>query len=326
MTKLKKFLTYHTISVCIILLFIVLICTNASISIEACMRGLNVWATRLLPALFPFFFLTRLFSHLGGVEMMEKVFAPITRKLFNTDGKSGYIFAMGLLSGYPVSAKLTAELYLEGKLTRGQAYRTITFSSTSGPLFVITTVGLGMFGSIKLGVLIMFAHVIGSVLNGLIYRKYALFDNYSLPNQQRQKAQNILEDAMTSSINSILLIGGYVCFFFVIITLISNNHITYNVVEFISNALGIDANVVQGSLNGVVEITRSCLDLSSCGLGTHAALVLVSTIVSWGGISINLQALTFLKKMQFSTKFYFLSKFTQTLLTLIVSIILCVFI
>lgn len=324
MTKIKKILSTQKLLICCIILLILAVCINASMTINACLDGLMVWATRLLPALFPFFFLTRLFSSLGGVEIFEKLLSPITRKLYNTDGKSGYIFAMSLLSGYPVSAKLTAELYLDGKITRGQAYRTITFSSTSGPLFVITTVGIGMFGSVALGLLIMLVHIIGSMLNGLLYRRYALSDNFRQFPKIHNKSQNILEDAMMSSINSILLIGGYVCFFFVIISLTLQLNILSPITKFMS-LFGFEQSLSQGVLGGIIEITRGCLDLSTCGLSNSSALILLSTIISWGGLSINLQALAFLKKMQFSTKFYFLSKITQTIITLIVAILFSLF-
>lgn len=325
MTKLKNFFNNQKIYVFCIFLLILAVCINASMSINACIEGLIVWATRLLPALFPFFFLTRLFASLGGVEIFEKLLSPITQKFYNTDGKSGYVFAMSLLSGYPVSAKLSADLYLSGKITRGQAYRTITFSSTSGPLFVITTVGLGMFGSAKLGLLVMLIHIIGSVANGFLYRKYKIDDNFRHFPKSDNKSLNILEDAMLSSINSILLIGGYVCFFFVVISLISNLNIFKPLVE-LASLFGVEKSVSESVLGGVIEITRGCLDLSTCSLSPHTALILLSTIVSWGGISINLQALTFLKKMNFSTSFYFLTKCTQTLITLCISILFCLFI
>lgn len=325
MTKLKKFFGARKLLISLILVIIVCVCTNANLCIEACTQGLAVWATRLLPALFPFFFLTRLFSALGGVAIFEKLFSPITKIFYNTDGKSGYVFAMSLISGYPVSAKLTAELYLSGEISRGQAYRTITFSSTSGPLFVITTVGLGMFGNLKLGVMVMVVHIIGSMLNGLAYRKYKVLDEFRLPKTNKNKSQNILEDAMMSSINSILLIGGYVCFFYVVINLICNYNLFAPLTSALFRLLGAPIGVGQSVLNGIVEITRGCLDLSLCKLSPRLALVLLSTIISWGGVSINLQAITFLKKMEFSSKFYFMSKLTQTIITLFVSIIFCLF-
>lgn len=326
MIKIKKLFSTKKIAIFFILLLIVCVCISSTKSIDACTQGLIVWATRLLPALFPFFFLTRLFAHLGGVEIFEKILSPTTRLLYNTDGKSGYVFAMSLLSGYPVSAKLITDLYFDGKITRGQAYRTVTFSSTSGPLFIISTVGIGMFGSAKLGLMVMCVHIVGSMLNGLIYRKYKIDDNYKLTQHTQQTNSNILADAMTSSISSILMIGGFVCFFFVIITLLHDYNVFSPLSNFITNSFNANSQIVDATLHGIVEITKGAIDLSTCVHSTQTALVLISTIVSWGGISINLQALALLKKMEFSTSFYFLSKFTQTLITLFVSLLFCMFI
>lgn len=326
MIKIKKLFSAKKITILLILLLIVCVCISSTKSIDACTQGLVVWASRLLPALFPFFFLTRLFALLGGVDIFEKMLSPTTKFLYNTDGKSGYVFAMSLLSGYPVSAKLIADLYLDGKMTRGQAYRTLTFSSTSGPLFVITTVGIGMFGSAKLGLMVMCVHIVGSMLNGLIYRRYKINDDTRLTQSTSQNTTNILADAMTSSINSILLIGGFVCFFFVIITLLHDYNVFAPLSNVISKAFNANSQIVDSTLHGVVEITKGAIDLSACVTSPKTTLILLSTIVSWGGISINLQSLAFLKKMEFSTSFYFLSKLTQTLTTLLVSFIFCLFI
>ena len=131
---------------------------------------------------------------------------------------------------------------------------------------------------------------------------------------------------MTSSISSILMIGGFVCFFFVIITLLHDYNVFSPLSNFITNSFNANSQIVDATLHGIVEITKGAIDLSTCVHSTQTALVLISTIVSWGGISINLQALALLKKMEFSTSFYFLSKFTQTLITLFVSLLFCMFI
>ncbi len=326
MIKIKKIFQINNYFLFITTLMIGCVCVNPTLSINACFDGILVWAQKLLPALLPFFFLTRLFTELGGVKIIGKVMTPITKLLYNTDGNSGYVYAMSVLSGYPVGAKLVVDLYERGEITRGQAYRTTTFTSTSGPLFVIGTVGVGMFFNQRLGLLVMLCHSIGALLNGLIYRNYRKKDLFILPKTASVNSGNILENSMLSSIKSILVVGGYVCFFFVVIAMLNEYNILHPLNLIISKTTPLSYTTSGSILNGIVEITRGCLDASFCKLSFKSALVYLSTIISFGGISINLQALTFLKRIGFSSKFYFLSKFTQTLITFALSLLFCLFV
>lgn len=325
MVKLKKIFKTNSYFLILVSLMIASICINPALSIGACLDGILVWAQKLLPALLPFFFLTRLFSELGGVKIVGKILSPITKVLFNTKGNSGYVYAMSILSGYPVGSKLIADLYERGELTRGEAYRTCTFTSTSGPLFVIGTVGIGMFCNQKLGLFIMLIHSLGALINGLIYRNYRKTDNFILPKTHAVNSENILEESMLSSIKSIMVVGGYVCFFFVVITLLNEYNILHPISLFLSKTTPLSYATANSLLNGFVEITKGCLEAGHCGFSFKSSLVFLSTIISFGGLSINLQALTFLKRIGFSSRFYFISKTTQTLITFGIANIFCAF-
>lgn len=161
----------------LITILIVLFVIQPKQNIDAALNGIIVWATALLPALFPFFFFTKILNELGFVEKISKYLQPIMRKLYKTNGISAYVYVMSIISGYPVGAKLTSDLYESKLLSYGQACRTTTFTSTSGPLFIIGTVAIGMFNSYKMGLIVLFSHLFGALLNGLIYRNYKAYDD-----------------------------------------------------------------------------------------------------------------------------------------------------
>lgn len=306
-----------------IFLLLLLLCLVAfpEVSIEASLNGIMVWATNILPALFPFFFFTKLLGELGLITHISSYVAPITKKLFNTSGISGYVYLMSILSGYPVGAKLTSDLYEKKYIDLGQAHRIITFTSTSGPLFILGTVAVGMFSNKALGYTILLSHFIGALLNGLLYRNY-MFSTTNSPTQKLENtpSKNMLEDCMLSSIKSILIVGGYISIFFMLITIINN----FNLFEPICSVLtkiipNLSKNTLNSILNGIIELTRGCLDLSHCGLTIKTNAIILSGLISFGGVSINLQALTFLKKMNINLKFYFFQKLTHSLITMILA-------
>lgn len=299
-------------------------------NIEACLKGLLVWATALVPALLPFFFFTKLLSSLGVVELVSIHLAKITSKLFHTSGISAYIYCMSILTGYPMGAKLTADYYSLGLIDRGQAHRITTFTSTSGPLFIIGTVGIGMFQSAKIGLIVLIAHFVGAFLNGLVYRNYMYEPGSAVIMETRPPQKtSILEDTMMSTITSMLIIGGYVALFFTIITMLNNYHILTPIQLFLKTILDLlhlPTGIAYGMTNGLIEMTRGCLDLVGTTRSTAIICISLSGIISFGGLSISCQALTFLRKFRIKIPFFFLQKTTHALLSMGVCAILTLFI
>ena len=317
----------HYILSIIILTLIAFFVISPTQGINATLNGFLVWANALLPALFPFFFFTKLLTSLGFVESISKYLQKFTQKLFNTPGISAYVYLMSILSGYPVGAKITSDLYEHNIINYGQACRITTFTSTSGPLFIIGTVGIGMNASAPLGYIVLACHFIGAILNGLLYRNYAnknqpttlklnSYVNITKINSTQNKTANLLEDAMYSSIKSILIIGGYVAIFFMIISMLNVFGILNPINFLLSQGLSLLNQPPQmaGSItNGIIEITKGCLDLSKLNLSFSVKTIVTTAIITFGVFSVHMQALTFLKKFNIKIGFYLLQKLTHTL-------------
>lgn len=308
------------LSIFIIVLIILLIVSPKN-NIDACFKGILLWGKSVLPSLLPFFFLTSILASTGFVQKIGKYFSPLTSKLFKTDGISGYIYLMSIISGYPVGAKTTAELYEKGIISKGQAIKITTFTSTSGPLFIVGAVGVGMFGSAKLGYLILISHILGAFLNGIIYRNTFTHQNICL-NVKIVSNSNVLEDSMFNSIKSVLIVGGYISIFYMIISMLNRYNLFYPFYSFLSLIFNCSPPPISALLNGVIEVTRGCSDLSRLALNQKQALALSTGLVSFGGISILAQAFTFLNKFNMPFKFYLLSKTTQTIISVVIAIIL----
>ena len=306
----------------IIILVLILISINPTSNINAFFQGVKVWATIVLPALFPFFLFTKLLCDLNIVQLLCKYLNPITKKLFNCDGVAGYIFFSSIISGYPVGAKLVSEFYSKNLITNGQAYRITTFTSTSGPLFIIGTVGIGMFYNQKVGLIILFCHLLSAIINGLIYRKYKY---KSEPNIRVQNLANsspdILNECMLNSIKSILLIGAYIAIFFLITNIIATYKLFLPITYLLSKLIRINnvELILNGILNGIIEVTHGCLDISLLNLNIKTACVICTGLVSFGGLSIHMQAYTFLKSANIKYSFFLLQKTTHTIISILIA-------
>ena len=155
----------------LILFFIASIIISPAKYIAQGLNGISAWAFNVLPSVLPFMFFTKALSSLGQIEKLTRPFQRVTKALFNTPPISFYAFFMAILSGYPVGSKMIADLYIQGKITKDEAYRMSAFCSTSGPMFIIGAVGVGMFKSSLVGYILFISHSLSAFLNGLIYRK-----------------------------------------------------------------------------------------------------------------------------------------------------------
>lgn len=304
---------------------------NTTLCMASVLNGLSVWLNSVVPALFPFLFLTKLFTNLNMVELVAKKFEKPTKKLFNVSGIGSYVFLMSLLSGYPVGSKLVSELFLSGKITKIEAERMCSFCSTSGPIFVVGTVGSAMFLDATLGMVILISHILGTFLNGFLFRFYKKNDNQKIfsSHQKQKNVDGILANTMYDSIISILMIGGFITIFFVVLDLLFQFHVLSFLSSAISGVLnffGIDENVSTAITSGLFEVTRGCKELSIFASNKILTAVIACGLVSFGGLSIHLQSLAFLQKCKIKIGLYFLMKTTQSIFAMIFAFCLAILI
>ena len=169
--KLKKIIIFFVpkLIVCFIILGIILAPKTA---IKAAKEGISIWINILMPSLLPFIIGANLITSLKIVDILGILINPLTQKIFNVSGKSGLIFAIAMVSGYPVGSKFASDLRLENKISKYEGQRLVSFCSTSGPLFIIGSVGTGMLKNPKIGYLMLICHYLAALSVGLIFRNY----------------------------------------------------------------------------------------------------------------------------------------------------------
>ena len=109
---------------------------------QASLEGLNLWFGVVLPALLPFFVMAELLIHLGVIQFLGVFLEPVMYPLFRIPGVGAFAVALGLASGYPLGAKLTADLRRERLITQIEAERLVSFANTAGPLFIAGAVAV----------------------------------------------------------------------------------------------------------------------------------------------------------------------------------------
>lgn len=297
----------------------------SSSNLKAAKDGLILWATAVVPSLFPFFVSTELLNNTNIVSYLGKLLNPIMRPLFNVPGEAAFAFLMGLISGYPVGAKIVSNFVENGICTKEEAERMLSFTNNSGPLFIIGTVGISLFGSTSIGLLLFITHILACISVGITLKfisKKTLSSSYkSNFNQSSNKyvafssLGEILGKSITNSISTILMIGGFVVIFSVIISILNESYILSglaNILYPFTSLIGIPEELLKSFLAGIIELTNGVSLVANTSLKAISTnIIICAFLLGFGGISILLQVFSIVSKNKLSIKPYILGKLLQ---------------
>ncbi len=150
-------------------LFMIFLVIFSKTNLFAAQNGLTLWAKNVIPSLFPFFIATELLNYTNLPYYLGRLTHKFMRPLFNIPGEGSYAFIMGIISGYPVGAKIVNKFVEEGTCTKQEAERMLAFTNNSGPLFIIGTVGISLFGDVSIGIILFLTHILACLTVGLIF-------------------------------------------------------------------------------------------------------------------------------------------------------------
>jgi sporulation integral membrane protein YlbJ len=314
-------------------------------SFEASIRGLNMWWKVVFPSLLPFFIVSEMLIGFGVVKFIGVLLEPLMRPLFKVPGVGGFVWAMGWASGYPAGAKFTARMRQEGHLTKIEAERLVAFTNSSNPLFIFGAVAVGFFHNAHLGVLLAAAHYLGNICVGITMRFYGkespdvtdeqgknlkIREALSALHQTRLKDNRpigkLLGDAVSSSIQTLLMVGGFIILFSVINKLLYLLHITEalaNSIEILLSVISFPEMLSIPFISGLFEITLGS-DLISrvdeASLLQQA--VLTSLILGFNGFSVQAQVASILAQTDIRFKPFFFARILQGIFASIFTVIL----
>ena len=296
---------------------LVLMIITPQIYIEAAMEGLEIFTYSVLPVLLPFFIFTKLFSVLGGDSYLSKLLKPFVVKVFRTPPIAGSIMCLSMLSGYPIGAKMVAENRSRGLLTIEDSKRIIAFTSTSGPLFILGTIGVKFLNDYKAGVIILSVHLVSAIINGIIF-KTTFKDHSTTAIQELTIPSDFYKQSIDSSINAILQVAASIVILNMLIVALGNLKVFPVAVKFLS-ILGIKPQIANGLTAGLIEITKGIKTLADSGLKIKDTIVPISVIVSFGGCSVAMQSMVFLRSCGIKTSYYFVTKLSQSVVSYILA-------
>lgn len=310
----------------------------------AAKTGLTLWATSVVPSLFPFFVVTELLSHTNLIHHIGRLFDKVMRPLFNVPGECAFAFIMGLISGYPTGGKIVASLREQRICTKDEGDRMLAFTNNSGPLFIISFVGISLFGDTKTGILLLCTHILAGITVGIFLGKLSAKKHKNTTYLSTKSVQQfsskppltlsslgkVLGESIQNAISTIMMIGGFVVIFSVIISILTQSHLLDYASQLlypILNILGLDIHFANPILSGIVELTNGVNMVSKIAIKNISQnIILCAFLLGFGGISVLFQVFSLLAKTDLSMKKYVIGKFLQGVIAAIYTFLALAFI
>lgn len=305
------------------ILFAIFLLIFSNSNLPAIKSGIALWATSIVPSLFPFFVATELLMHTNVIYKIGDTFNFIMKPIFNISGKGSFALLMGIISGYPIGAKIATNFRQQNICTKEECERLLSFTNNSGPLFIIGTVGILMYRNTTIGILLFITHLLGALTVGFTFKFWKLTNTqkidfsfekkyYDEKNTTIYNLGEVLAESISSSINSILIIGGFVVIFSSIVSILNSSGIL-NIVEIlltpVFNLLNIDASFISPIFTGFFEITNGINSISSITCKKISInLIFTAFLLGFGGLSVFLQVLSIVSKSDLSIKPYIYGK------------------
>ena len=126
MIKFKKVVFYSAI-----ILFTISLVLFATSNISSTKSGLTLWATSIVPSLFPFFVATELLSKTNIPYIIGNFFIVFMRPIFYVGGEGAFALIMGFISGYPTGAKIACDFRKKNILPKEECERLLSFTNNS---------------------------------------------------------------------------------------------------------------------------------------------------------------------------------------------------
>lgn len=329
--KLKNLL----IPTCICL-FTVFLLVFSNSNLSSAKTGLSLWANSVVPSLLPFFIATELLGYTNVISFLGKSLTKFMKPIFNVPGEGAFPFIMGIISGYPMGAKIVSNFKEQGVCTQEECERLLAFTNNSGPLFIIGTVGVGLFKDTRTGFLLFITHILACITVGFLFRwwktnkrkKKTTLDN-SVSSTNTVSICNlgeVLASCIMNAINTIFLIGGFIVLFSVIISILKSSRILEilgNTLSPLLNIFGISNNFLEGTITGILELTNGICSIASIpNKYISSNIIICAFLLGFGGISIMLQILSITSKSKISIKPYIIGKFLQAIFATIYTYII----
>ena len=244
---------------------------------QSVLNGLMLWLSAIVPTALPLLVVLSLMVRSPAFFAVTRRLSPFAEKLFRIPGAGAGAMLLSLLSGYPAGARTVAELASDGRLQKGDVFYTACLASTSGPAFCLGAAA-AMFSSPAAGMVLFGSHLLAVWSAGFLLPRLTRHKAEPAP-PPLPRAREPFSALLYSAVQAVLSVGALIALFFCL-------------KEMLFSLLPPLSGYGEGVLSGLLEVTAGVSALAN--LKTPLSLALAAAEVSFGGLCVNAQQLSFL--------------------------------
>lgn len=282
-----------------------------SLTLEASREGLLLWFKTLLPTLLPFMILS---NFLISFNCIEKILNPMRRIwafFFGLSPYGAYALLLGLLCGYPMGAKLTADLYTQRHISKKEANYLLSFANNASPMFICTFLVLGCLGREELLFPSLVILYLSDYLCSLCFRFHY---RIGIPREtQRKKTETSPAYPLGTLIDASIMNG------FETITKLCGYILLFSILAKAIEQFWYLAPIGKYMVLGAVEISTGLAKIAASALSFPWKFSLLLSFTSLGGFCILFQTKGVLNQSNLSLSPYLAGKLMNFLFTFALS-------
>lgn len=268
---------------------------------KGALSGLTFSLKVLVPSLFPFMALASFVVKSGLSDKIGKPFTFIMRNFFGLNSCFAPILFLSLIGGYPVGARGASSMFKNGVVGEHQAKKFALFAVCAGPGFVINFVGVSLYKSEVLGLIILSSQIISVLITGILLNLIDKKGNEEL------SEHNCIEKLHTNNFSNAVVESA-----------IDSSKGILNICTFVVLFSGFVQIVTDISDNAIFNNTFCCIfevcSAVNC-LSKNSSVEAVAFAIGFGGLCVHFQIYSVLGKININKFAFFFIRIIQGLIT-----------
>lgn len=271
-------------------------------SVQAAAFGLNLWYENMLPTLLPFSILSYILIHSGILDNVTRKAHQLLKHLLPVSSAGIYPLAAGLLFGFPLGSKITADLVLSGKMNREEGQRLFCVCNNISPMFIGSFI---LTETLQRPDLRFATYLILYIPPLALYMIWNRNRRFQSPIEQSKKAASmnfqLIDTGIMNGFETLAKLGGYIVMFAILAQM--------------TTLIPLDNPVLKCLIIGFTEITNGISYTAGQNLDYSLAYPLMMAYTAFGGLSGFAQTASMVKDTGFSMIPYLLMKLLGTALS-----------
>lgn len=285
-------------------LTIIIFLFNLDIVINSTLSASYLFITKVFVSIFPFIILSDILFYFNYDLFLKKIFGNIISKLFNVSKSTSIIYILSILTSHPTNSIYIKEMLDRKEIDENDINKILLTTYFPSIAFVIGTIGIGIYHSIKIGVFLYLTILIKNILIGIFLRGKNLSKEIQSIKKNNITLQETISNSIIKGINISYTILGNIIIFTIIVNLL-NNYLNIN-------------STILSLMSGMLEMTSGIFMISNLNINLSQKILLTSFILNFSGLSIIFQTTSILNKYKINIKKILITKLIFSIIILLV--------